>query len=149
MSLREELEFVEVYLDIESARLEERLSVSWEIGPETLDAKVPHLVLQPVVEEVVRRVAADQEEEVQVTVRAHRRNGSLELLLMEQSGTRISSAGGRRIGVAEREPAFDVSWRERFPGPDHRLELGHGPEGQGMVKVILPFYTGDVEELVG
>jgi two-component system, LytTR family, sensor kinase len=53
-SLSRELEFVAGYLEIEKIRLEERLNVVLDIAPETLDAQVPSLLLQPLVENAVR-----------------------------------------------------------------------------------------------
>jgi LytS/YehU family sensor histidine kinase len=48
-TLSRELEFVNCYIEIEKVRFEERLKVSVDVAPETLDASVPHLLLQPLV----------------------------------------------------------------------------------------------------
>jgi two-component sensor histidine kinase len=53
VSLREELDFVDGYLEIERARFGKRLSVRREIAPEALDTPVPSLILQPLVENAV------------------------------------------------------------------------------------------------
>lgn len=53
-TLDREVEFLGLYLEIEKARLEDHLKVSYEISPECLDAQVPHLLLQPLVENAVR-----------------------------------------------------------------------------------------------
>ncbi len=53
ISLREEVEIVKGYLRIEEVRLGDKLFVNWEMPAATLDAKVPHLVLQPLVENAV------------------------------------------------------------------------------------------------
>jgi len=53
-TLAGELQFVDAYLRIESIRFEDRLRIVREIAPETLDALVPHLLLQPIVENAVR-----------------------------------------------------------------------------------------------
>jgi two-component system LytT family sensor kinase len=52
-SLRDELAFVEGYLEIERARFGDRLCVTREVAPETLDVPVPSLLLQPLVENAV------------------------------------------------------------------------------------------------
>jgi len=52
--LKEELEFVELYLDIQQMRFSDRLKVDMEIPPDTLDALVPNLILQPLVENAIR-----------------------------------------------------------------------------------------------
>lgn len=53
-TLSRELEFVTVYLEIERIRFEDRLKIIFDIAPDTLDAEVPHLLLQPLVENAVR-----------------------------------------------------------------------------------------------
>jgi len=53
-TLSRELEFVNCYLEIERVRFEERLNVVLDIAPETLDAQVPHLLLQPLVDNAVK-----------------------------------------------------------------------------------------------
>ena len=52
--LAEELEFIRGYVDIEQMRLGERLRVNWDIDPAALQARVPSLVLQPLVENAVQ-----------------------------------------------------------------------------------------------
>lgn len=54
VTLRTELELVDAYLDIERARFGDRLTVRQSIAPEALDAEVPPLILQPLVENAVR-----------------------------------------------------------------------------------------------
>ncbi len=61
--LKEELEMLQKYLDIEQVRFGDRLTRRHDIDPETLDALVPNFLLQPLVENAVRhgiapRVAA-------------------------------------------------------------------------------------------
>jgi sensor histidine kinase YesM len=53
-TLSRELEFVNGYLEIEKIRFADRLTVIRDIAPDTLDAEVPHLLLQPLVENAVR-----------------------------------------------------------------------------------------------
>jgi len=53
-TLSRELECVNGYLEIENIRFEDRLSIVFDIAPDTLDAEVPHLLLQPLVENAVR-----------------------------------------------------------------------------------------------
>src|SRR4051812_62043 len=52
--LREEVKFVELYLNIQSVRFPDRLTVRMDVAPEALDALVPNMILQPLVENAIR-----------------------------------------------------------------------------------------------
>ena len=58
VTLRQELEFIEPYLEIEQARLGPRLSVQFDIDAEAMDGCVPNLILQPLVENAIRHGVA-------------------------------------------------------------------------------------------
>jgi two-component system, LytTR family, sensor kinase len=77
--LRQELEFLELYLDIQQMRFPDRLRVRMEIAPETLDAQVPNLILQPLVENAIRHGIAPRAAPGTVGVRARRDGGLLEI----------------------------------------------------------------------
>ena len=54
VTLRDELEFIDSYLEIEKARFGDRLKVSRDISPEILDTPIPNLILQPLVENSIK-----------------------------------------------------------------------------------------------
>src|SRR5262249_54576021 len=54
ISLRQELDFIEQYLEIERLRFQDRMKVQINVAEETLDAEVPNLILQPLVENAIR-----------------------------------------------------------------------------------------------
>lgn len=54
VSLAKELEFFDLYLEIESVRFKDRLLLKREIDPECLNYKVPNLILQPLIENAVK-----------------------------------------------------------------------------------------------
>lgn len=74
-SLSEELRIVERYLEIQRARFPDRLAVTVDLAPEVADARVPLLVVQPLVENAVRHGLAPRVREGSLLVRATRDNG--------------------------------------------------------------------------
>ncbi|HUQ34309.1 MAG TPA: histidine kinase [Pyrinomonadaceae bacterium] len=77
--LREELEFLELYLDIQQMRFPDRLNVQMKIATEALDAQVPNLILQPLVENAIRHGISLRASMGTVGVSARRDDGLLEM----------------------------------------------------------------------
>ncbi len=69
VSLADELALTEAYLEIEKARLGERLQLTWQIGPHLLRARVPYLLLQPLVENAIRHGIAPRSSPGQLAIR--------------------------------------------------------------------------------
>ena len=78
-----ELEFLRLYLSIEQVRFEDRLRVSIDAATALSDLLVPHMVLQPIVENAVRHGLGESEEAVTITVSASSTNGSLTLIVSD------------------------------------------------------------------
>lgn len=74
-SLREELQVVDRYLEIQRARFADRLEVTVDLAPDVADARVPLLIVQPLVENAVRHGLAPRVREGTLVVRAVRDNG--------------------------------------------------------------------------
>ena len=75
--LRQELEFLRSYLDIEQVRFDDRLSVQFKIEPPAFAADVPHLILQPIVENAIRHAVATRTTLALITIEAAHVNGSI------------------------------------------------------------------------
>jgi sensor histidine kinase YesM len=83
ISLKQELEFLRKYLEIEQMRFHDRLIVEMEIAPDTLDASVPNMILQPLVENAIKHGIAPRSEGGKIQINAARSNGSLELTVSD------------------------------------------------------------------
>src|SRR5262245_54597220 len=100
VSLREELEFLRNYLEIEQTRFQDRLSVKLDIEPSVLDALVPNLILQPLVENAIRHGIAPQAGPGVVEIHAQRENGMVRMRVRDNgAGLKQKSASVNGIGL--------------------------------------------------
>ncbi|MFH1502081.1 MAG: histidine kinase [Candidatus Eisenbacteria bacterium] len=101
--LRTELELVDAYLDIERARFGERLTVRHAIAPEALDAQVPPLILQPLVENAVRHGISPRVEGGTVSIEARVDGGTLRVTVEDDgpgmAGSDTELAMSRGFGL--------------------------------------------------
>ncbi|HEX2187391.1 MAG TPA: histidine kinase [Longimicrobiaceae bacterium] len=143
VTLRRELEFLHAYLEIEQARFRDRLSVQVEVDPETLDARVPNLLLQPLVENALRHGIGERAGPGRVSVRAARQDGRLWLEVRDDGG-------GLPAGGALRERVGVGNTRERLRqlyGAEQSFELLGAPEGGVVATITLPLrFDGPGEE---
>ena len=93
VSLAEEIELARRYLAIEQVRFGARLRVKWEIDPRVHGARVPPLVLQPLVENAVRHGIEPSSRGGSVVVRASLRRGQVVLLVINTLGEEPGSPG--------------------------------------------------------
>lgn len=94
IGLAEELEAIDGYLAVEAARYEERLKVRWEIESRAGSARVPPMLLQPLVENAVKHGVACKPEGGEVTIRALTHNGQLVLEVLNSGEVKAPSGSG-------------------------------------------------------
>jgi len=83
VTLREEQAALAPYLDIEQIRFGPRLEVAWKLAPEVLEARVPYLALQPLVENAIRHGLAPRAEPGRIEISAEREGDVLRLLVRD------------------------------------------------------------------
>jgi len=136
-TLSREMEFLNVYLDIEKARFEERLQVVFDIAPECLDAHVPHLLLQPLVENAVRHGVSKRSSPGEIRVAARREGSGLQLWIRDNGPGLASPADEKSShGLGLRLT------RERLQtlyGVEQSCDIRNLPEGGAEVSVRIPF----------
>ncbi|HYJ46826.1 MAG TPA: histidine kinase [Pyrinomonadaceae bacterium] len=138
--LREELKFTELYLDIQKVRFSDRLTVRMEIAPETLDALVPNLLLQPLVENAIRHGISHREAAGAIVISAYRADDMLHIKVCDdgpglQSGWRLEESLG--IGLANTGERL-----RHLYGAGHRFDLRNGAQGGMTVAIAIPFRVG-------
>jgi two-component system, LytTR family, sensor kinase len=136
VSLREELEFLEPYLEIEQTRLGDRLRVEFQVEPEALDARVPHLVLQPLVENAVRHGVSTRSEPGVVWISASVEEGSLVLHVRNTGYTARDRCSGEPggLGLANVRSRLDHLY-----GGDQQLIAGPVGPAEWVTMVRIPF----------
>jgi LytS/YehU family sensor histidine kinase len=133
--LREELAFLERYVAIMRTRFGDRLAIAVTPDPDVLDAMVPSLVLQPLVENAIRHGMADRPGPGQVWVRAARRGAALRLEVADDGAGLAAPppTEGNGIGLANTRERL-----ARLYGPAGALETVAG--GPGLtVRLTVPF----------
>jgi sensor histidine kinase YesM len=137
VSLREEMEFLEQYLEIERTRFEDRLSVRTEVDPAAYDAQVPNLILQPLVENAIRHGIAPRTEPGAIEIRASREEGKVRLQVQDDGpGIDLRRQPALREGIGLTNTRARLA---QMYGADHQFEMRNGSEGGLLVTIILPF----------
>jgi two-component system LytT family sensor kinase len=134
--LHEELEFLQKYLEIEQTRFRDRLTVGYEIDPDTLDAEVPRLILQPIVENAIKHGVAPRSGPGTVRISARREGEELRLEVRDNG---IGLSGGARARLNDGVGLSNTRARlECLYGGAHTLEFSDA--GQGLVvEMRFPF----------
>ena len=136
ISLTEELDFLQAFLQIHQTLMGKRLLVEWKIEPETLSALVPHLILQPLVENSIRHGIAPLEQGGRIEICAKRQNERL-VLQVRDSGLGLASQeiqtnGG--VGLANTRARL-----KHLYGAAHRFDIATVACEGTIVSIELPF----------
>jgi len=137
VSLKQELEFLQRYLDIEQIRFQDRLTVSTDIDPATLDARVPNLILQPLVENAIRHGIAPRAEAGRIEISARRVDTIMRLQVRDNGpGLRHDEQNPltKGVGLSNTEARLCQLY-----GAAHRFDLSDATDGGLVVTIELPF----------
>ena len=142
LSLREELEFLERYLEIEQVRFKDRLSVNVDVDPAAYDAEVPSLMLQPIVENAVKYGFSQTIGPGEISIDC-RVNGDTVEIDVSDTGPGLpesrAQSGGTGVGLANTRARL-----EQLYGGNYTLDLVNRPEGGAQVRVRFPFTPAPV-----
>jgi two-component system, LytTR family, sensor kinase len=139
VTLQRELEFLDRYLEIEKIRFRDRLTVTTRVAPEALDARVPNLILQPLVENAIRHGISKRRGAGHVEISATRSNGTLELAVRDDGpGLPDSALTAFAEGIGLSNTRLRL---EQLYGGRHRFEITNGPAGGLVVSLGIPFET--------
>jgi two-component system, LytTR family, sensor kinase len=99
--LRQEIDFLRMYVEIEQVRFQDRLQIVWDLAPDTLDAAVPTLLWHPVLENAIRHGVTPLAGRGRIVIASHR-NGDDLILELRDNGRGLPAGGILREGVGLR-----------------------------------------------
>jgi LytS/YehU family sensor histidine kinase len=143
VELREEINFLELYLSIQQMRFSDRLQIKIDIDPDTNRALVPSLILQPLAENALRHGIGRSVASGLVGISSHVENASLKLIVFDNGAGlpenwQLKSSAG--IGLANTAARL-----QQLYGENHRLDVRNRPEGGVEVVIVVPFRTNSHE----
>ena len=136
--LKQELEFLRKYLEIEQTRFHDRLKVKMDIGPDTLDASVPNMILQPLVENAIKHGISPKAEGGKINIEAWRKNGHLHLSVSDD-GVGVNSGGVQAftegVGLSNTRRRL-----KHLYGSGHKFQLEPEHRDEGLnVRLDIPY----------
>lgn len=136
VTVKEELAALKLYLNIEQTRFAERLELEFDIEQAAEQARIPSLILQPLVENAIKYAIAPMEEGGKITVRAWLEKDYI-CLEMQDTGPGIKSpdGSGDNVGIGLRNT---VDRLHEFYADNHTFNLEPGPSGGLKVFMRLP-----------
>ena len=134
VTLKEELEFLEKFVEIHKTLMRDRLQVRVCVDPETLDAAVPNMILQPLVENAIKHGISPRAEGGNIEVRAHRLDGKLCVEIVDDGLGMPEQSVQSGVGL--------INTRERLQhlyNDAHTFNLSSLP-GRGVtIRISVPF----------
>ena len=135
--LKEELEFVNKYLEIQKTRFKDRLNIEMKIEPETLDAAVPTLILQPLTENAISHGISPHKREGLLKIVSEKIDSNL-ILEIHDSGDGIKSAdkvnNSKGIGLTNTKKRLEQLYNGKYT-----FELNSSSLGGLEVRINIPF----------
>jgi signal transduction histidine kinase len=137
VTLARELEYLRLYLSIEQVRFSDRLRVEMDVDGDLLDAAVPHMALQPIVENAIRHGIGRRSTSGVIAIRAAREGSSLRIEVRDDGpGFSAQGApGGMGLGLDNTRARL-----EQLYGGEAGLYTSNAPAGGACVALVLPYH---------
>ena len=140
IALKNEINALNLYLDIEKTRFGDRLALDFQVATAAQNAKVPSLILQPVIENSMKHVVAQNEEGGTISLKA---NVVEDKLVLEMSDTgsgikvgrsKLQISQGRGVGLRNIDERLKVLYRDNF-----NFELNISASGGLKTIITIPY----------
>ncbi len=137
-TVAQEAEALKLYLDIERTRFETRLRTRFDIAPDVMEARLPSLLLQPIIENAIKYAVTPSEDGADILIDA-RRMGDRLVITIADTGPGLGAvpdAAGTGVGLANIRDRLAQSY-----GTDHRFELADNEPSGLIVLIDVPYQT--------
>jgi two-component system LytT family sensor kinase len=141
VTLAQEVETLKLYLEIEKMRFEDRLRPHFRIEPETIGARLPSLLLQPLIENAIKYAVTPAENGADIWISATREGQAVRIEVADNgdgSGSEIVASPSTGVGLANIRDRLSQAY-----GGAHRFDTKQNEKGGFSVILEIPFETGD------
>ncbi|HKR14371.1 MAG TPA: histidine kinase [Pyrinomonadaceae bacterium] len=145
VTLKEEIEFLEKYVEIHKTLMRDRLNVRLDVDPETLDAAVPNMILQPLVENAIKHGISPRPEGGNIEIHARRLDGNLYVEITDD-GLGMLDMPDPQDGVQNGVGLINTRERLKLLYNDaHTFNLSSFP-GRGVtIRISVPFKEAGID----
>jgi sensor histidine kinase YesM len=142
VTVAQEVQTLKLYLEIEKMRFEKRLRPDFDIDPRAERARLPSLLLQPLVENAIKYAVTPSEEGAEIAVSA-RLVGERVRIAVSDSGpglieNKLGPSLSTGVGLANIKDRLAQAY-----GPDHRFDTRSTPGGGFVVEIEIPYQLDD------
>jgi two-component system, LytTR family, sensor kinase len=140
VTLKQELDFFDLYLEIESERFKDKLNVSKNIDENLLSTEIPNLILQPLIENAIKHGISQQRDAREVELCITAENGNLLIKLFNQGKSLpedFSIDNGNGIGLQNIKKRLE----KLYPNPKFKLENMESKKGV-LATISFPIKKG-------
>jgi sensor histidine kinase YesM len=141
VTLAQEVETLKLYLEIEKMRFEDRLRPHFRIEPETIGARLPSLLLQPLIENAIKYAVTPAENGADIWLTAAREGQAVRIEVADNgdgSGGEIAASPSTGVGLANIRDRLSQAY-----GGAHRFDTRQNERGGFSVIIEIPLETGD------
>jgi two-component system LytT family sensor kinase len=136
--LQIEIEFINLYLDIQRVRFQDRLTVEMSLSPVTLNALVPSLLLQPLVENAIRHGVSKTNAPVRIELKSKLQDSLLEIQVCDDGPGLSVETSGNGLGLSNTPARL-----QHLYGEKQSLRLDSPTGGGTIATVLLPYHPAE------
>jgi two-component system, LytTR family, sensor kinase len=141
VTLAQEVETLKLYLEIEKMRFEDRLRPHFRIEPETIGARLPSLLLQPLIENAIKYAVTPSENGADIWITASREGHAVRIEVADNGNgddSELAASPSTGVGLANIRDRLSQAY-----GAAHRFDTRKNDKGGFSVIIEIPFETGE------